>query len=427
MSIPSSPPAGRHLALLVHTLAGGGIERVVLTLARAFAACGHRVDVLACRPDGRTAGEVPAGVRVVPLRAAPRPLAHGAMVAADPGALGAMGPILRAIKPPWEIRHLPALARYLKAARPDIVLAGNTPVNLIALWARRLVRSKARVFVTEHGNFSAQIASARHRARRAYPALVHRAYGEADGIIAVSHGLADDLARCAGLPRGRIATIPNPVSGPEIDRLAAEPLDHPWFGPDQPPVILTAGRLSQRQKDYATLLRAFAHVRAVRPVRLLVLGDGRDRGRIEHQARLAAPDFIDDIAFPGWVDNPFAYMARAAVFVLSSPAEGFGNVLVEAMACGCPVVSTDSPYGPGEILDRGRYGALTPVGDASALAEALLRTLEVPPSPDILRRRAADFSVERVVDEYLALLLGPASGASSPDAPKAQISLDNGK
>ena len=397
-----SEPA--RLALLIHTLAGGGIERVFLTLAGAFAARGHRVDLLVCRPGGRMAGEVPGQVRLVGLRASTRLHAHAAMVAADPGGLALMAPLLVSVKPPWAVRYLPALCRYLREERPDALLSADTSVNLIALWAQRLTAIEARFLVSEQANFSFHIAAAQHRVRRAYPALVARTYPQANGIVAVSDGVADDLARTTGLARERITTIHNPISDPTIARLAREPLTHPWFAAGAPPVVLSVGRLSRQQKDYATLIEAFARLRSRRPTRLVVLGEGRDRRPIEQRARRLG--VAADVDLPGWVDNPFAYMARAAVLVLSSPAEGFGNVLVEAMACGCPVASTDSPYGPAEILDDGRFGPLVPVGDAEALAEAIRDVLDAPLRPRRLRERAACFSVEHAVTRYLDVLLG---------------------
>jgi glycosyltransferase involved in cell wall biosynthesis len=173
-------------------------------------------------------------------------------------------------------------------------------------------------------------------------------------------------------------------------------------------VVLAAGRLTPT-KDVPTLLRAFARARTVLNARLMILGEGKNaeesaERRLELIALATELGVAEDVSMPGFVDNPFAYMARASVFVLSSLWEGFGNVLVEALACGCPVVSTDSPDGPGEILDRGRYGRLVPVGDHGAMAEAILATLRAPPDPDVLRSRAAMFSVDRAVESYIAAL-----------------------
>jgi glycosyltransferase involved in cell wall biosynthesis len=241
--------------------------------------------------------------------------------------------------------------------------------------------------------------------------------------------VADDLAAHFGIPRDRITVVHNPVVSGSLKEKAAAPVDHPWLASGAPPVVLSAGRLHPT-KDYPTLIRSFARLRQVREARLLILGSGKNdeetaRRRAELIELAAELGVSEDVDLPGFVPNPLPYMARAAVFVLSSLWEGFGNVLVEALACGCPVVSTDCPSGPAEILDHGRYGRLVPVGDDSAMAEAIAATLKSPPDRDVLRARGALFTVDRAVDAYLDLLLGrpdravhqqisrEASGASS--------------
>lgn len=219
--------------------------------------------------------------------------------------------------------------------------------------------------------------------QRHLPVLAARYYREADAIVAVSE-----------------------------DARARAPLDHPWFMPGEPPVVLGAGRLG-RQKDFPTLIRAFSLLRAGRRARLVILGGAREERRTaaeiaELSALARSLGVADDVALPGPEANPFRFMARSAVFALSSAWEGFGNVLVEALACGCPVVSTDCPSGPAEILDGGRYGRLTPVGDASALADAMTEAVVSIPDRDLLRCRAQDFTVERSVDGYLRALFGEA-------------------
>jgi glycosyltransferase involved in cell wall biosynthesis len=199
----------------------------------------------------------------------------------------------------------------------------------------------------------------------------------------------------------------NPVVGPDLIAKVREPLAHPWFAPGGPPVILGAGRLDP-QKDFVTLIRAFARVRAGRPARLVILG-APSRMQPAYSAELQdLPGTLDvarDVAMPGFVDNPLAFMARSAVFVLSSLYEGLPGVLIQALACGCPVVSTDCPSGPREVLDHGRFGPLVPIGDDEALARAIEAILDDPPPAERLRARAELFSVDRAVDKYLKLLL----------------------
>jgi glycosyltransferase involved in cell wall biosynthesis len=199
------------------------------------------------------------------------------------------------------------------------------------------------------------------------------------------------------------------VVTPELYRLAEEPLDHPWFAPGQPPVILGVGRL-EPQKDFATLLRAFSTVHADRPCRLVILGEGGQRREL--QALAAELGIAADLAMPGFVTNPYAYLRHASLFAFSSRWEGFGNALVEALAVGTPVVSTDCPDGPSEILEGGRFGPLVPVGDHAALADAMRLVLDGPPAPDQLRAAAQRYTQEVSATAYLeAMGLDPAGPA----------------
>ena len=176
-----------------------------------------------------------------------------------------------------------------------------------------------------------------------------------------------------------------------------------WFADGAPPVLLGAGKFKP-QKDLSTLIRAFAMIRASRPARLIILGEGPQRKTL--QALCTELGVLEDVAFPGFVDNPFAYMARSKVFVLSSAWEGFGMVLAEAMACGCPVVSTDCPSGPAEILEDGRYGPLVPVSDPEKMSAAIASTLDDPLPVETLRQRAAVFSDASAATLYRQVLLG---------------------
>jgi glycosyltransferase involved in cell wall biosynthesis len=217
----------------------------------------------------------------------------------------------------------------------------------------------------------------------------------------VSKGVADDLALLIGLSRDRIDVIYNPVVSDNLLLKAQEPIDHPWFAAGEPPVILSVGRLSP-QKDQAMLLRAFAKVRKSIPARLIILGDGDERAALEALARNLHIE--SDVAVPGFVENPFAYMNKSAVFALSSKYEGLPGVLIQAMACGCPVVSTNCPSGPAEILDGGKYGPLVPVGDEDAMAAALRQKLqEDRTSPPV--ESLDPFRSEHVMDQIVRVLL----------------------
>ena len=224
----------------------------------------------------------------------------------------------------------------------------------------------------------------------------------ADGIVAVSEGVAADLRGQVPRAAGKIVTIHNPVVGPGLAEQAAEAVEHPWFG-DGEPVVLAVGRMAA-EKDYPTLLRAFAEVARSRAARLVILGQGPEReSLLELAARLGIGDRFD---LPGFDVNPFRYMARASVFVLSSRFEGFPNVLAQAMACGSPVVSTDCRSGPSEMLEGGKWGRLVPVGDWRAMAGAIEATLDDPMPAEELRARAAVYSVEASVEGYMRVVSG---------------------
>jgi len=332
------------------------MERMISTLAEAFADRGHRVSLLVGVPAGAMLARVPRSVELVPLARSSQLGARVWALAADRGALPEMLPLLMGPAPRM-LSHLPGLVRHLREERPDALLAAGTQSNLAALWARRFRGISTAIVVSERNTMSVVARRGRHGFRRAYPALARRAYPRADAIVAVSDGVASDLSRVTGIPRERILAIDNPVvSAALIEKSKAWP-GHAWMAPGGPPVVLAAGRL-HRQKDFPTLLRAFARVRALRPARLVILGEGAERRKLERLVRRLRVQA--DVVLPGFVENPYAWMARAAVFALSSAWEGFGNVLVEALACGCPVVSTDCPSGPAEILEQGALGPLYP-------------------------------------------------------------------
>jgi len=301
------------------------------------------------------------------------------------------------------ITGIPFLAAYLWRNRPRALLAQRLRVNALALRAKALARVDTKVFVTANTHMTAEIQALKPAKRPHHLALLRNYFPRNDGIISISSGVAEDLAGLLGWPwpTPRIQLAPNPVVTPELYALAAEPLDHPWLTAGQPPVILGVGRL-EPQKDLASLLRAFATVRRQRPCRLVILGEGKQREELQ---RLAAELGIAvDLNMPGFVANPYAWMSRANLVVMSSSWEGFGNVLAESLATGTPVVSTDCPSGPSEILEGGRWGPLVPVGDHDALARAMLATLEAPPAADDLRQAARRYTLENSASRYLEIM-----------------------
>jgi glycosyltransferase involved in cell wall biosynthesis len=364
-------------ALFVPSLHAGGAERMMVVLANGIAARGHRVDLVLVRGEGHFRSRVSAAVRLVDLNAR--------------RTLGA----------------LPALAGYLRRERPQALLATLSNANVIALLAHRLAlglgSGRARIVVREACTLSTIEGEA--ALKRFVAPLMRLTYPWADARIVISDGVGDDLAACLGLRRDSMRTIYNPVIDDGLAARAAAPAGHPWLQPGEPPVVLAVGRLAI-QKDFPTLIRAFAEVRRQRAVRLLILGDGPDREPL--QALVESLGLSSDVAMPGFIDNPYPYMRGASLFVMSSRWEGFGNVLVEAMACGTPVVSTDCPSGPREILENGRWGALVPVGDANALAGAMTTQLESGAAPHMAESVMMRFHEDRIVDEYLRVLIGDA-------------------
>lgn len=361
----------RRLSIFVPTMAGGGAERNMATLANGFAERGHRVDLLLARGEGPNLAGIGPAVRIVDFR--------------KKGVLGC----------------LPPLVRYLRKERPDALLSAMSHANVVALAAHRLAGSKARILVSERASYTALLANHPALRDRAVYFLMRRTYKRADGVIVVARAMIDELHKGLGLDRSRLHMVPNPVVTRRLLEEARETPDCPSFGQGAP-VVLGAGRL-HAQKDFETLLRAFASLRAEREARLVIIGEGPDRARLERLARDLG--IAGDVAFPGYQANPFAYMSAAALFVLSSRFEGMPGVLIQAMACGTPVVSTDCPTGPREILEDGRWGALVPIGDAERLHDAMAAALDGREGPDV-RARAADFDEAGAVDRYLELLLG---------------------
>jgi len=359
------------VALFITNLEGGGAERVIVTLANQFAKQGHHVDVLLAQRVGVFLKEVSPEVNIIDFKATRMKYA------------------------------LLPLIRYLRVECPAGVLSSLPYPNMLNVIGSRLTRSGARVVVREANTPSIHS----RRAGRFKDRLIERVaklwYPLADWVVAVSRGVQQDLYRFTRVPKERIVLIYNPSYTARLIQLRDQPVDHPWFASGQPPVVLGVGRFYP-QKGFATLLKAFALVRSNRPARLVLLGEGPLRDELEaltHQLGIA-----DEVSMPGFVENPFAYMRRAAVFVLPSEYEGLPNVLIQAMACGCPVVSTNCPSGPEDILDNGKYGHLVPVGDVEAMADAMLRVLDGD-APEVPEEWLLQFHEERVAQQYLRLLL----------------------
>ncbi|CAN5644357.1 glycosyltransferase [soil metagenome] len=294
------------------------------------------------------------------------------------------------------MRALPSFARYLRHERPQVIVTTLHHTSVVASLAHLLAGRHGRLFIRE-ATTPSSLRTNRGPKARVTDALLALAYRYVDGVLAVSDGVCRDL-HARGVPLRKIATLYNPVVTAELRERAAEDPGHRWFGPDGPRVVLGVGRLRD-EKGFSTLLAAFARVRKRHDARLVILGEGEERARLE--ALASDLGVASDVDLPGFVDNPYAYMARSAVFVLASEREGLPGALIQAMACGCPVVATDCQSGPAEILAGGRLGALVPVGDVETMAAAIARTLVEPPNVEEARRHSLRYSSERIIAAHV--------------------------
>jgi len=360
------------IALVMPSLDVGGVERVMLSLAKWFFQRGISVDLVVTNASGPLRKEIPANVQLIDLKAS------------------------------RVIRGVPKLVSYLRKSHPDAIISAKDYQNIVALWAVKLARIAITTIISTHIDVSVDWKHAHGFKAKAIPYLVRYFYPWADHIVTVSEGARKSLVSMAKLKSERIQVIYNPVITRELLDKANEPVDHPWFVFGEPPVILSAGRLTE-QKDYSTLIQAFVLVRKHCPARLMIFGDGEDRSRLE--ALVRELELRNDVALPGFVDNPYTYMTKAAVFVLSSAWEGLPNVLIEAMAVETPVIATDCPSGPREILEDGKWRRLVPVGDVKALAGAIIETLKQAPVNHVRQRGMATlYILSYIVERYLEVL-----------------------
>ncbi len=398
---------GKHKLLFVlPSLGGGGAERASVDLLHGIDRQRFQITLALFTRSGSFLQELPNDVPLYDLRG----------------------------RQSYDLRLVWRLAGVLRRENPDVVFSVLRYTNLITLLAYRLAGIQARVVVNEQNPPSAEFAL--FGAGRVKAWFLRQLYPWADRVTAISTGIARELVSIYGLPQDKVQVIPNPVDLVRVRTLAAAKLEHPWFpapprtrdgvpvkagrtasagrgsrpergwSTDQsgPPVLVAAGRLHP-QKGFAYLIRAFSIVRQVLPCKLVILGEGPLRTELEDL--IASLGLADDIALPGFQENPYNYVSNSAMFVLSSLFEGFGNVLVDALALGVPVISTRCPVGPEDIITDGVTGVFVPPADEKALAQAILRVLR---DSELRRRlsangplRAADFAIERIVSQYEAL------------------------
>lgn len=372
---PQSLSAVSHapkLAIYLHDLSGGGVERQSLVIAEELHRRGADVTLVLHSVRGPLLNQLPAGLPVVDLKAK------------------------------RTLDDIPRLAEFLRRDKPDILLANFDLNNIAALIAKAISLSPTKVVICQHNVVVDPFLRSERRLYR-YVGLGYRMLAPfMSKAIAVSAGLAEELHRVGRIPRRRIVTINNPVIGPDFAQRAEAPVDHPWLHDPRHPVFVTAGRMVP-QKDHGTLLRALALHRRTMESRLLFLGTGPLEP--EMRAMVADLGLGDAVDFLGFRSDVPSWFRHADAFVLSSRSEGFGNVLVEAMGCGTPVISTDCVCGPRDILQDGRYGVLVPPADPAALAQAMneVGTLRARFPADLLRQRANAYTYDACAAQYAAV------------------------
>ncbi|WP_227815620.1 glycosyltransferase [Nitrogeniibacter aestuarii] len=357
------------IAIYTPDLSTGGVGKMRTHLMWEMVRRGYEVDLLVARTDSPLFGRIPDAVHVEQI--------------------GTTHPFY----------SLFPLVRYFRSRKPTVLLTDRLRLSKACQRAVSWSRVPTRLYLSMHNPLSVKLdALSEPKRKRLHGDFMQWALKN-DRLIAVSDGVAADLVEHIGVPAEFISTVTNPVITPEILQLAAQPLDHPFFGSHHDPVVLAAGRMTE-QKDFPTLLRAFERVRRERRVKMVLLGDQAGHFA-ELEAMVRTLGIEDDVSFPGFEPNPYRYMARADVFALSSRWEGFGNVMVEALATGLPVVATDCPVGPREILQDGALGPLVPMGDSQALANGIMQMLDERPAAERLQAGVAKYTVEHSVDGYL--------------------------
>ena len=397
----NSENKNNHIALFMGSFAGGGAERVMINLAGLFSRLRFRVDIVVAKNSGPLASSVPDNVRVIELNKkswASTCLYMFRLPLVD---------WWTALQLAWTdcpsvFRRLKSFVDYLESNRPDVVLSTLDSVNIVALLAKYIANVntifcvRQTIFYSQHiietdQNFDANI----------MPKLLKRWYPTADKVISVSKAMTEDLVNKGGLQSSKVFTIYNPIDMEKIEKCSSEDIEDSWFKNDKQPIVLAVGRLV-KQKDFQSLLKAISIVRKNIDVKLVILGDGPERDNLENLSKELSLD--DSVKLLGHVSNPYKYMANSTVFVLSSKWEGMPNVLLEALACKCSIVSTDCPSGPSEILEDGEYGELVPLNDVNVLAQAIIKSINSVTDRNKIMQRANDFALETIGNRYLNVL-----------------------
>lgn len=352
------------ISLFITNLTIGGAERVAVNLSKGLTKFGYDVEIVLVNNEGEFLSEIPESVNLVELDA---------------------DRLRSAVIP---------LYRYIHTKNPDVIISFMTGPNIIAILSNILSMKKSRVIATEHNTQTMK--SGLSMKMDMY--LGRGLYKLSDGIIGVSVGVAENVSNWANIPKKEIEVIHNPVIEKNLLEREFSTPPHEWYNEKDIPTIVSAGRHVE-QKNFQTLIRAFDKVLSEREARLVLIGEGEKTE--EYEDLVKDLGIQDHVCMPGFVDNLYEYLFYSDVFVLSSAWEGLSMVLIEAMACRTPVVSTDCPYGPAEVLRNGIYGSLVPVDSYEELGNEILETLENPSKEEQLTNRASDFSIEAITQEYV--------------------------
>jgi glycosyltransferase involved in cell wall biosynthesis len=360
----------KHIAVFIGSMRMGGAERASLNLVNEFASRGIRCDLILVHEEGEFLADVHPDVHIVPLGKG-RTLFSGF-----------------------------ALRRYLRSFRPRVMIASQTHVQLLALWACKKASVKVPLILNEHSTFSTNhpLSSMKSIVIRK---LAKRWFPRANVITAVSEGVRNDLLNVFPELKDMTVIIYNPVINQALLDKSKEEIELPWNDDPSIPMVMAAGRLVA-DKNFDVLIKAVAMARKTRRICLVILGEGEEKYNLSHVAQQA--ELGEDISLYGYTKNPYAWMRKADLFVLSSRREGLPMVLIEAMATGCKVVSTDCPSGPREILQDGKLGFLVPVGDIQAMSDAIIKSLGGSGSEQAIEEALKPYHVTTVCDQYLELM-----------------------
>ncbi len=364
----------RLISIVLPSLEVGGAELSNWQLAEEFLALGYAVELVTIHPPGTDDLQPPEGATLVCL---------------------GQDRLIKSVVP---------LVRYFRLAKPDFILAAMWPLTIICIFSQLVGARNARIVVSEHIDFRY---ATKHSGMAKFfnKHLARFIYSRSDAVVAVSKGVAESLTKCVSIPVRKISVIYNPIRDRALSyqEFADDGLLKWWHSGDHK--IVTIGKL-KAQKNQKLMLDSMKLVKEHRDIRLLILGDGPLRRELECQVEETGLKTV--VRMPGIRSDPYPYLLKADLFVLSSDFEGLGNVITEALSCGVPVVSTDCPSGPAEILEDGRFGILVPVRDKDALASAVITSLDGDHDAEALKARAAEFNPKSAALQYLALWNKPA-------------------